>query len=61
MPPRPTLLRFRLILAVGGGLDIRECGDEVTKDFRRHHDGVPVAANVLGDLDDHATVVLLQI
>ena len=48
-------------MAVCGGLDIGESGDKIAENFSRHHDGITVAADILGDLDDHAAVVLFQI
>ncbi len=48
-------------LLVGRGLDVAERGDEITKNFRRHHDRITVTADILCDLHDHAAGVTLEV
>lgn len=50
-----------LSVLLGSGLNVRQCRDKVAEDFGRHHDGVAVAADILGNFYDHPAIVGFEI
>lgn len=52
---------LNLGLIISRGLDVTQGRNEITKNFGRNHDRIPVSIHILGDFHYHAARVALEV